>query len=133
MGAVAALRALDLAATALDRTRRSRWAALGLDKGVPASGELPELPIRDLTDEEVEAIRAQQLAEDEAASDAEDGCADADDVVIEGEDEDPSPASVRAGGPETAISESAREAAAPDAVVERVGGDESQPRVIGRA
>ena len=133
MGAVAALRALDLAATALDRTRRSRWAALGLDKGVPASGELPELPIRDLTEGEVEAIRAQQLAEDAATLGAEGGHADADDVVIEGENEDPSPGPVRAGGPETATSESARDAAAaPDAVVERVGGDESQPRVIGR-
>ena len=75
MGAIAALRALDLAATALDRTRRSRWAALGLDKGVPASGDLPTCA---LTDEGGEAIRARQLAEDTAAPGAGGGHADAD-------------------------------------------------------
>lgn len=92
LSAVAALRALDLAATALGRTQRVRWLALGLDKAPPEPTELPELPIRVLTDEEVAAIRAQQEQDDalsphaqaraRAHEDAED------DVVIEGEDDD---------------------------------------------
>ncbi len=133
MGAVAALRALDLAAAAVGRTQRIRWLALGIDKALPAAGELPELPIRALTDEEVEAIRAQQLAEDAAASGAEDGHADADDVVIEGEDDNSSPSSVRGDSPERiSLSVADNTGTDPDAGVERVGGDESRPRVIGR-
>lgn len=79
-----ALRAIDIGAAALERARRSRFTALGLDKGDPlATVELPELPIRVLSDEEVAAIREAQLREDPQWP-ADD---DDDDRVIEGEDD----------------------------------------------
>lgn len=94
LGAVAALRALDLAAAALGRTQRVRWLALGLDKAPPVTGELPELVIREISAEEVAAIRDQQRKEDEergvqlASDDGPDGG-----VVAEGEDDPPGAAS----------------------------------------
>lgn len=61
----AAVRVIEQAANALDRVRRVQWAALGIDKEDPTAIEdLPELPIRELTPEEVEEIRAQQQADD---------------------------------------------------------------------
>lgn len=88
LGGIAALRAIDLAASVLARTRVVRWASLGLDGRTPAeASELPELPIRQLSDEETEAIRAAQAAEDEAmglSHDQDEAAPDADDVVEEG-------------------------------------------------
>jgi hypothetical protein len=59
------MRALDLAASVLGRVRALRWASLGLDGKLPPElEELPELVIREMTAEEVAAIRARQAAED---------------------------------------------------------------------
>jgi transposase-like protein len=88
LSAVAALRAIDIGAATLERARRSRFAALGLDKGDPlAVIELPELPIRVMTEEEVAAIRDRHQREEEESGVlyAEPGD---DDVVIEGPDND---------------------------------------------
>ncbi|MGK7864560.1 hypothetical protein [Falsiroseomonas sp. E2-1-a4] len=107
--AVAALRALDLAAAALGRTQRVRWLALGLDKALPAGGELPELVIREMTAEETAAIRDQQLRED-AEADATQPAAegeDDDDVVIEGEDDAADQLAVVASGPATVLTPAA--------------------------
>lgn len=62
--AVAVLRALDMAAAAVGRTQRVRWLALGLDKGPSDPEELPELPIREMSETEVAEIRDQQLRDD---------------------------------------------------------------------
>lgn len=88
LAAVGALRALDLAASALGRTQRVRWLALGLDKAMPTSGELPELVIREMTAEETAAIRDQQLREDaeaDATRPTAEGEDDDDELVIDGE------------------------------------------------
>jgi len=59
------LRALDLAASVMGRVRALRWASLGLDGKLPVDADdLPELPIREMTREEIAAIRARQAAED---------------------------------------------------------------------
>lgn len=90
LGAVAALRALDLAAAALGRTQRVRWLALGLDKAVPTTDELPELVVREMTAAEIAAVRDQQHRDDaelgvgQSLDDDED-----DDRVQEGDDEPP--------------------------------------------
>lgn len=97
LSAVAALRAIDIGASALERARRSRFAALGLDKGDPlVNVELPELIIRELTTEEVTAIRDQQLQEDAEqtrAGELDDFelAANDDDIISEGEDVELSP------------------------------------------
>jgi hypothetical protein len=57
--AASAIRALSLAAQAIERTHKIRWAALGLDQAQD-SEELPELIIRDLTEEELSEIRREQ-------------------------------------------------------------------------
>ena len=91
LGAVAALRALDLAAAALGRTQRVRWLALGLDKALPATDELPEVVVREMTASEIAAVRDQQHRDDaelgagQHLDDDED-----DDRVEEGDDEPPS-------------------------------------------
>lgn len=98
LGAVAALRALDLAAAALGRTQRVRWLALGLDKALPASDELPELLIREMSAEEVIAIRDQQHRDDAELNTGQSLAEDDDDNRIEeGDDDPPLPAA-----PETA-------------------------------
>lgn len=95
LGGIAALRAIDLAASVLARTRVARWASLGLDGKTPAeASELPELPVRQLTDEETEAIRAAQAAEDEAFGvtyDQDEAAQDDADIVEEGGAGPPSP------------------------------------------
>ena len=96
VGGVGALRALDLAASVLARVRTVKWAALGLDGRAAADGEPPELVVRQMTPEEVAAIRRDQDRYDAALSrgdDPETQHADdttADDVVDEGGD-DPVP------------------------------------------
>ena len=57
--AASAIRALSLAAQAIERTHKIRWAALGLEQKEDAE-ELPELIIRDYTEEELNEIRRQQ-------------------------------------------------------------------------
>ena len=91
LGAVAALRALDLAATAIGRTQRLRWAALGLDRDSPVSDELPELVIRELTADELTELRERHSREDAQAGQHLPGLEDDDDLVIEGEDEPTTP------------------------------------------
>lgn len=62
VGGMPALRALDLAGSIIERCRKARWAATGLDKtDLMDSAELPELIIRELSDAEVAEIRAEQL------------------------------------------------------------------------
>ena len=63
--ATACVRACDQAAVALERLHKIRRMALGIGKEDDvAERPLPELPIRELTDREVEAIRNRQEAED---------------------------------------------------------------------
>lgn len=62
----ARMRLADQAAHSLDRVHRLQRTILGMDKEAQAwEVELPELPIRVLTDEEVREIRAKQEAEDD--------------------------------------------------------------------
>jgi len=83
LGGIAALRALDIAASALARLTTMKRAAAGLGATNPvSSGELPELVLRELTTSEVAAIRDQQLADDNAAMGTDD------DVVREDGDDD---------------------------------------------
>lgn len=88
LGGIAALRALDIAASALARLTTMKRAAAGLGATNPImTGELPELTVRELTTQEVNAIRDQQLADDNAAMGTDDD--DDDDVVREeGDGED---------------------------------------------
>ena len=63
--ATACVRACDQAAVALERIHKIRRMALGIGKEDDvAERPLPELPIRELTAREVEAIRNRQEAED---------------------------------------------------------------------
>lgn len=67
-GGMPALRGLDLAATIVERCRKARWAATGLDKtDLMDASELPELIVRELSDAEVAAMRAEQLDYDQMA------------------------------------------------------------------
>ncbi len=64
----ARLRACDQAAVALERTHKIRRTVLGMSREDDvADRPLPELPIRVLTNREVEAIRATQVAEDQCS------------------------------------------------------------------
>ena len=64
--AAATVRALEQASAVLDKLNRVRRCVLRLDKGGNENADaiLPELPIRDMTTEEVRALRAQQERED---------------------------------------------------------------------
>ena len=55
-----ALKALSLAAGALDRLHELKRRALGLDNDNVQEEDLPELPIMDLTADEIADLRAQQ-------------------------------------------------------------------------
>ncbi len=84
-GGIAALRALDIAASALARITTIKRQAAGLGASNPITiGDLPELTVRELTAEEIAAIRDQQVAEDNAAMSSTD---DDDNVVAEGDDD----------------------------------------------
>lgn len=88
LGGIAALRALDLAASAMARLTSMKRAAAGLGAiNPPDPATLPELTIRELTEHEVAVIRDQQLADDSAAMGSDD---DDDDVVQEDADDDDS-------------------------------------------
>jgi len=65
--ASSALRVLALATQALERTHSMKWASLGLDKLEDAQ-ELPELPIIDYSEEQIEEIRRKQR-EDQSEGD----------------------------------------------------------------
>jgi hypothetical protein len=85
---------LDMAASAVARTQRAKWAALGLDRGMPEIHDLPELVIRQLSPEEVAEIRDRQLREDAERSSGGAGHEAGDDdiivddgIVVEGEDD----------------------------------------------
>ena len=92
VGGVGALRALDLAASVLARVRNVKWAALGLDGRTPPEGDAPELVVRELTTEEVAAMRQDQEREDamlgRGGHEEDEGNTDpdADEAVIEGEE-----------------------------------------------
>ncbi len=91
-GGIPALRALDLAASALARLTTIKRAAAGLGAINPVTAEdLPELPIRELSSGEIAAMRAQQLAED--AEGSAHMHADDDDLISEGDDEITNPGS----------------------------------------
>ena len=64
--AAATIRCCDMAITALDRANRIRRAVLRIDKGEGANIDvpLPELPITEMSDLEVDAMRAKQEQED---------------------------------------------------------------------
>jgi hypothetical protein len=85
--AAPALRALDLAASALERVRRAQWAALSVEAQVNDGEALPELPIRVMSPEEVAAIRDRHAREDGDGGGEDDEPEDTGDV-IEGEDDD---------------------------------------------
>jgi hypothetical protein len=90
VAAAALLRALDLAASVLARTRTVRWAALGLDgRGLP-DGDVPTLVVKQMTAAEVAEMRRAQREEDAALGGPINGTASdhdsaADDVIEEGE------------------------------------------------
>ncbi len=66
LGGVASIRVLAKVADVIAKARVVVWSSLNLDGKMPVNeGDLPELPVRDLTDEEVAAIRDQQSLDDE--------------------------------------------------------------------
>ncbi len=91
LGASAALRSLDLAASILNRIQRARWVSLGMDGNTPPPGDLPELPIRELTQTETAEIVERLRQEDDRLGYGPDTDVTADDdgdVVTEGDDDD---------------------------------------------
>ncbi|MGG5889448.1 hypothetical protein ACLF3G_20115 [Falsiroseomonas sp. HC035] len=87
-GGIPALRALDLAASALARLTTIKRAAAGLGAINPITeADLPELPIREITPAEIAAMRAQQLADDaEGLAHMHDDDDEDDDLISEGDD-----------------------------------------------
>jgi hypothetical protein len=71
-----AIKALSLAAQALERTTAMKWRALGLDR-VQDTDELPEIHILNLTEDDIQEIRRSQSAGDDSEFDGFD-----DDVVV---------------------------------------------------
>lgn len=60
--ATANLKALDLAATGLERLRKERWAILGLDRSDYIDGDvIPELVISELTAEQIQALQMKDI------------------------------------------------------------------------
>jgi hypothetical protein len=86
--AAPALRALDLAASALERARRAQWAALSVEAQINEGDALPELPIRMMTPEEVAAIRDRQAEEEKESVANHPSSVDDDGIVIEGGGDD---------------------------------------------
>ncbi len=61
----AAIKMLSLAAASLERLHTLKKSALGLDRDSGIADELPQIVIRDLTDEEMTSMRESAKAEDE--------------------------------------------------------------------
>jgi hypothetical protein len=70
-----AIKALALAAQALERTTAMKWRSLGLDR-VQDTDELPEIHIVNLTEDDIQEIRRSQEAGDDSESD------DSDDEIV---------------------------------------------------
>jgi hypothetical protein len=66
--ASAAIKALALAAQALERTSAMKWRSVGLDRGQDTD-ELPEIHIVNLTEDDIQEIRRSQEAGDDSESD----------------------------------------------------------------
>lgn len=79
--AVNNLKALDLAAGILKKTREERWAVLGLDRPDAVNpDELPELVVAELTDAQIQELRDRDHTEfDDLPQAANPGAADEDD------------------------------------------------------
>jgi hypothetical protein len=75
--ASAAIKALALAAQALERTSAMKWRSVGLDRGQDTD-ELPEIHIVNLTEDDIQEIRRSQEAGDDSEFDGE-----GDDIVTE--------------------------------------------------
>lgn len=54
------LKALQMAASVMDRVRLNQWAVIGLDKESADEEEIPELLIRELTPDEVQRLKTMQ-------------------------------------------------------------------------
>jgi len=66
--ASAALKALSLAAQALERTSAMKWRSLGLDRDQDTD-ELPEIHIVNLTEDDIQELRRSQSAGDDSECD----------------------------------------------------------------
>lgn len=87
--AASALKALSLAAAALERTHQLKWKALGLDKDSIQADDLPVLVFEDLTAQEIQAIQEHDQDEDSQwelptppRADLREGHADEEDEVV---------------------------------------------------
>lgn len=98
--AQADLKAIQMAAIAIDKIRSNQWSVLGLDKQGIEDEEIPELLVRSLTPDEVAKIRESQLKSNNLDDEIEIGDAaqyledpeldleeDLDDLVVEGEED----------------------------------------------
>lgn len=86
------IKTLKMAIDAVGNGTRSKWVILGLHReNENADQELPELPIREMSGDEVAIMRDKQLLEDETVTDEAFGVLDDEDedVVEEGPDEPP--------------------------------------------
>jgi predicted DNA-binding protein YlxM (UPF0122 family) len=88
------VKVLKMAIDAVANGTKNKWLILGLDKeNEDADLELPELPVREMSNDEVAALRDQQILEDEALSQLEvfddENDQAADDIIEEGEEDPP--------------------------------------------
>jgi hypothetical protein len=96
------MKALSLAASALERLHATKSRALGLDKENALPDELPELIFRDLTPAELIAFQERDEADEESefgvhtarrdGADLDSSGTDSDesdDIIVEGEEEEP--------------------------------------------
>jgi predicted DNA-binding protein YlxM (UPF0122 family) len=89
------IKTLKTAIDAIGNGTKIKWMILGLDKATESPDmELPELPIREMTQDEVLALRDRQILEDENISsvevfDDDESDEDAEGVVEEGGDDPP--------------------------------------------
>ena len=88
--AAAAIKSLSLAAAALERLHGLKRTALGLDHDSVLPDELPEIILREYTQEEIEQIRAEQAEDGETLDlvESDERGEEPDDIVIEGHDEE---------------------------------------------
>ncbi len=83
------LKALNIAMRTIRSGTENKWRILGLDRdNEDADRELPELPLRELTDEEIEAMRDRQILEDDLTDDELTALDGGEDIAEEGEDEE---------------------------------------------
>lgn len=90
------VKALKLAIDAVGNGTKVKWVILGLDReNENADLELPELPVREMTNDEVAVMRDKQILDDEAIGDTGMGALDDedDDIVDETGSEDLPPGS----------------------------------------